>query len=147
MKENVESQILLVEDNPEHAELIMATLEGHEMTKHIKHIEDGRDALDYLYNCAIDSAEGIKSFPELILLDLRLPRIDGLTILEDIKNNMHLRNIPVVVLTTSQADQDISKAYEFHVNSYLIKPFDFQRFTQMLLDIGKYWLLWNKRTY
>ncbi len=145
--DNIKPQILLVEDNLEHAELIMATLEGHELAKHIKHIEDGRNALDYLYTCATESTEGNKAFPELILLDLRLPRVDGLTILEDIKKNYLLRNIPIVVLTTSQADQDISKAYEFHVNSYLIKPFDFQSFTQMLSEIGKYWLLWNKRIY
>ncbi len=147
MKDHLKHQILLVEDNLEHAELIMATLEGNELAQHIKHIEDGRDALDYLYTCATGSTGGSNAFPELILLDLRLPRVDGLTILEDIKTDLHLRNIPVVVLTTSQADHDISKAYEFHVNSYLIKPFDFQSFAQMLSGIGKYWLLLNQRTY
>ncbi|MEE8392140.1 MAG: response regulator, partial [Anaerolineae bacterium] len=83
--------------------------------------------------------------PHVILLDLRLPRIDGLDVLQEIKADEELRRIPVVVLTTSEAENDLAQAYEYHANSYLVKPVDFGKFTQLMDDLGFYWLGWNRQ--
>ena len=83
-------------------------------------------------------------WPDMILLDLRLPRIDGLEVLKEIKTDKELRCIPVVVLTTSEAESDIARAYDYYANSYLVKPMDFDKFTQLMQDLGFYWLVWNR---
>ena len=135
--------ILLVEDNPAHAELVRRSLEEHRVANQIYHVTNGEAALDYLHqrNGYADPKQSPR--PHVILLDLRLPRIDGLEVLEEIKTSPDLKDIPVVVLTTSSAEQDVARAYDNHANSYLVKPMDFEKFVQMMEELGFYWLGWN----
>ena len=137
--------ILLVEDNPDHAELVKRNLEEFQVANHIYHVEDGEAALDYAYRRGAYSDHKKFPRPDLILLDLRLPRIDGLEVLKQIKRDLTLQSIPVVVLTTSDAEKDLAQAYEYHANSYVTKPVNFDNFSRLLRDLGYYWLAWNKR--
>lgn len=137
--------ILLVEDNPDHAELVKRNLEDFQVANHIHHVEDGEAALDYVYRRGTYADHKKFPRPDLILLDLRLPRIDGLEVLKQIKRDLTLQAIPVVVLTTSDAEKDLAQAYEYHANSYLTKPVNFDNFSRLLRDLGYYWLAWNKR--
>lgn len=132
-------RILLAEDNPSHAELVKRSLEDHPLANNITHVSDGEQALDYLYQRGSFDAESAPR-PDLVLLDLRLPRIDGLEVLETVKGDERLRRIPVVILTTSEASGDVSKAYQLHANSYLSKPVDFDQFTKLMEELGLYWL-------
>lgn len=135
--------ILLVEDNPEHAELVIRSLEDHRVANEVHHLTDGESALDYLFRRGRWQDPEKSPRPNVLLLDLRLPRVDGLTVLKEIRTSPELARLPVVVLTTSQAEVDVSRAYAHHANSYLVKPLDFEKFTQMMKDLGFYWLCWN----
>lgn len=135
--------ILLIEDNVDHAELVMRSFAEHLIANQIYHVTHGEEALEYLFRQGIYADPNASPRPHVILLDLRLPRIDGLEVLEMIRSSPEIRNIPVVVLTTSQAEQDVARAYSEHVNSYLVKPVDFNSFTRMMEDLGFYWLAWN----
>ncbi|MEE8525957.1 MAG: response regulator [Thermoanaerobaculia bacterium] len=132
-------EILLVEDDQAHAELIIRCLENHPLDSRIRHLSDGEAALDYL----LSEAEGGPGRPHVILLDLRLPKIDGLEVLRQIRAAGSLDGIPVIVLSTTKDEADVKKAYSHHVNSYLVKPLDFATFTKLLDDVGYYWLQWN----
>ena len=135
--------ILLVEDNPAHAELVKRSLEGHPVANRIIHISDGETALNFLFRRG-DFADPEKSpRPHVVLLDLRLPRVDGLEILKEIRTSAELEKLPVVVLTTSEAEIDAARAYEYHANSFLVKPLDFDKFVRLMDDLGFYWLKWN----
>jgi len=136
--------ILLAEDDPAHAEIVRRNMEISRISNRLEHVVDGRDALDYLYRRGRFSDPARSPRPGLILLDLRMPRVDGLEVLRTIKNDADLTRIPVVVLTTSAAEADMAKAYEHHANSYLVKPVDFPQFVSLLETIGYYWLIWNK---
>jgi CheY-like chemotaxis protein len=135
--------VMLVEDNVDHAELVIRTLEEHRIANKVRHFLDGQSALDYLFQRGeyTDPAECVR--PHMILLDLRLPRVDGIDVLKTIKENDKLKSIPVVVLTTSEAEKDVTKAYNHHANSYLVKPVGFDEFKQLMDDLGFYWLSWN----
>jgi len=135
--------VMLVEDNLDHAELVRRTLAEHRVTHHIQHFTDGQSALDYLFRRARYADPADSPRPHVILLDLRLPRVDGLEVLKTIKEADALRQIPVVVLTTSDAHSDVTSAYNYHANSYLVKPFGFEEFTHMMDELGFYWLKWN----
>ncbi|MHC4738503.1 MAG: response regulator [Planctomycetota bacterium] len=136
--------ILLIEDNQDHADLIMRSLKEHDLAKEIQHISDGEAALNYLFR-RNEYADLLKSpYPGMILLDLRLPKVDGLEVLKEIKSCESLRKIPVVILTTSEAEKDISSAYNNHANSYLVKPVDFKKFTELMSNLCYYWLGWNQ---
>ena len=137
--------ILLVEDNLDHAELVIRNMEDFKVANNIKHVEDGAAALDYLYGRDIYADRREFPLPHLVLLDLRLPKVDGLEVLKQVKSDDTLRAIPVVVLTTSDAERDLVMAYEYHANSYVTKPVDFTQFSNLLKDLGFYWLAWNKR--
>jgi CheY-like chemotaxis protein len=140
--------ILLVEDNPDHAELVQRSFQNHRLANQIYHVSDGETALDYLFRRAHPPAASLplgSPRPHLILLDLRLPKIDGLEVLREIKTNEELRRIPVVVLTTSEAQGDLAGAYNNHVNSYLVKPVGLDQFTQLMDHLGHYWLGWNRQ--
>ena len=134
--------ILLVEDNRDHAELIQRSLQEHGLVGRIEHVLDGEAALRYLFRRGEFSD---RPRPRLILLDLRLPRVDGLEVLHEIKRSPELQQIPAVVLTTSDADRDVSRAYAEHANSYLVKPVDFSQFDGLMRDLGRYWLAWNRQ--
>lgn len=136
--------ILLVEDDPEHAELVrrgLATLLGD---GRLIHVEDGADALDYVHGRDRFSDRAAFPRPHLVLLDLRLPRVPGLDVLREMKSRQDLRDIPVVVLTSSSADRDVTAAYDTHVNSYLVKPAEVTALDQMLADVRDYWIGWNQ---
>jgi CheY-like chemotaxis protein len=137
--------ILLVEDNPDHTELIMQSFRDHRVANKINHVSDGESALDYLFRRG-DYADPKKSpRPHVILLDLRLPKVDGLEVLIEIKGTNGLSRIPVVVLTSSEIEKDMNLAYNNHANSYLVKPVDFDKFTRLMDDLGFYWLGWNSK--
>lgn len=135
--------VLLVEDNPDHAELVKRSLGDHRVANKITHLSDGQAALNYLLHQGEYANIAQYPFPHVILLDLRLPRVDGLEVLKTLKETENLRQIPVVILTTSEAEQDIVRAYNFHANSYLVKPVGFEEFERMMQDLGFYWLAWN----
>ena len=135
-------RVLLVEDDPDHAELVKRGLDECHANLQLIHVEDGEAALAYLRRRdAPDSPER----PHLILLDLRLPRIDGLEVLREIKASPDLADIPCVVLTTSRAEGDMVKAYRLHANSYLVKPGSYERFVELMAEVERYWLRQNSR--
>ena len=135
--------ILLVEDDPAHAELIIRSLEDHPLSNRIHHLADGEAALDFLFRRDPSDDSEATPRPHVILLDLRLPKVDGLEVLKQIRSASELDDIPVVVLSTSRAESDVGKAYQHHANSYLVKPLDFKTFTKLMDDFGFYWLGWN----
>jgi CheY-like chemotaxis protein len=135
--------VMLVEDNVDHAELVLRTLEDHRIASKVLHFLDGQSALDYLYRRGEFSESKATERPQVILLDLRLPRVDGMEVLKTIKDDEDLKRIPVVVLTTSEAERDVAKAYHNHANSYLVKPVGFEDFRNLMDDLGYYWLGWN----
>jgi len=134
--------ILLVEDNPDHAELVMRNFQDHPIAK-ITHIDDGESALDYLFRRGSYADPNRWPPPQMVLLDLRLPKVDGLDVLRTIRTTDQFNDIPVVVLTTSRAEPDVDQAYHRGVNSYLVKPIDFSKFSQMMSDLGDYWIELN----
>ncbi|MEW6515348.1 MAG: response regulator [candidate division FCPU426 bacterium] len=136
--------ILHVEDNPDHAKLVQICFLDHPVPNTIKHVSDGEAALDYLFRRGPFANPEASPIPKVILLDLRLPRMDGLEVLKIVKENERLRGIPVVVLTTSESDSDIRQAYQLHTNSYLVKPVDYESFSKMMNDMGSYWFERNR---
>lgn len=135
--------ILLVEDNEDHAELVLRNFADNHIANKIFHVRDGEEALDYLLHRGSYAQATTCPTPNLVLLDLRLPKIDGLEVLREIKGNPLLQAIPVVVLTSSAAEKDVAMAYSAHANSYLVKPVDFDKFMRLMKDLGFYWLGWN----
>lgn len=135
-------RVLLVEDDLDHAELVKRGLEECRANVEMVHLEDGEAALRYLNR---REAPDAPDRPQLILLDLRLPRIDGLEVLREIKSSPDLCDIPCVVLTTSRAEGDMVKAYRLHANSYLVKPGSYESFAALMAEIERYWLRQNSR--
>ena len=136
--------VLLVEDNPDHAELVIRNLAEHPVPNRVIHLTHGQAALDYLLRREDYVNAALSPRPHIILLDLRLPRVDGLQVLQVIKTSESLRQIPVIVLTTSDTEQDSTRAYYNHANSYLVKPLGYEQFRKLIQDIGFYWLSQNK---
>ena len=136
MKNTNQRNFLVVEDNDDHAELIIYNLRKSDFVGEVVRVEDGEKALELLLS--------EKPLPDLILLDLKLPRLSGLEVLEKIKLHDRLKTIPVIMLTTSDSERDRATAYQMHANSYLIKPMDFKDFEAMLGDVGRYWVNWNQ---
>ena len=135
--------VMLIEDNVDHAELVIRTMQEHQIANNVRHFLDGQSALDYLFQRGEYSDQDMNPRPHVILLDLRLPRVDGLDVLKTIKEDEDLKTIPVVVLTTSEAEKDVARAYYNHANSYLVKPVGFEDFRKLMDDLGFYWLGWN----
>ncbi|WAC06094.1 MAG: response regulator [Methanoregula sp.] len=136
--------ILLVEDNEAHAELVMRSMRDQRVANIIYHVLDGQQALDFLLHKGdYANTEKKSPRPNLVLLDLRLPKVDGLEVLKTIKESPDLKRIPVVVLTSSDAETDIARSYDYHANSYVVKPLEFKTFTKLMEDLGFYWLGWN----
>ena len=135
--------LLLIEDDDGHAELIRRAFESHRSVCRIDRVTDGEAAMDYLlHRGAFASLQGAEP-PRVVLMDLRIPKTEGLDLLRAIKSSPTLRSVPVVVLTTSDADRDVAAAYAAHANSYLVKPADYGTFSQLMLDIESYWMRWN----
>ncbi|MBI5444103.1 MAG: response regulator [Deltaproteobacteria bacterium] len=139
--------ILLVEDDPAHAEIVRRNFEKSRIANRLYQVGDGQSALDFLHHRAEFGDLETSPRPGLVLLDLRLPKVDGLEVLRRIKLSPELSSIPVVILTTSAAEADMVKAYDLHANSYLVKPVDFPQFVTLLETLGYYWLAWNERPY
>lgn len=137
-------EILLVEDNPNDVELTLHSLRKHNIINQIVVVGDGGEALDFLYCRGKFQDRSFEEKPKVILLDLKLPKVDGLEVLQTIKNDERLRRIPVVVLTSSREERDVVESYRLGVNSYIVKPLDFQQFTEALRDVGYYWLILNQ---
>ena len=137
--------ILLVEDNEDHAELVIRSMRNQQVANRIHHVVDGEKALDYLFNRGAYADPEKNPRPNLVLLDLRLPRVDGLEVLKTIKETPELLRIPVVILTSSDAESDVARSYDYHANSYVVKPLEFKKFTELMKDLGFYWLGWNSQ--
>ena len=137
-------EILLVEDSLHDAEMTIRALKKEKVANNIIHLLDGALALDFLFGKGIYSERNINNKPKLILLDLKMPKVDGLEVLEKIKSNELTRKIPVVMLTSSKENPDIEKCYALGVNSYIVKPVDFKSFTEAVVKSGMYWMLVNQ---
>lgn len=142
--ETNEVEILLVEDNPNDAELAMRALKKHNLANSIIWVKDGAEALDFILARGAYKDRDINNIPKVILLDLRLPKVDGLEVLRAVKSDERTKLIPVVVLTSSREDRDIVESYKLGVNSYITKPVDFEAFVNTVKELGMYWLLLNK---
>jgi two-component system response regulator len=139
-----EVEILLVEDNPNDAELTLRALRKHHLANKVLHVEDGAEALEFLFaNGAYDQRK-IENTPRVILLDLKLPKVSGVEVLRKVKSDERTRVIPVVVLTSSREDRDLAECYALGVNSYIVKPVEFENFVRAVSDMGFYWLLLNQ---
>ena len=141
--ENQLAHVLLVEDNDDHAELVIRQLSEHTANAQLTRVVDGQEALDYLFHHGKFSNPDDSPKPHVVFLDLRLPKVDGLEVIKIIKDSEELRKIPIVVLTTSEAERDVTRAYVNHANSYVVKPVDFQKFRDLMNELGIYWLNWN----
>jgi len=136
--------ILLVEDNPRDAELTIRALKKHNITNRLIVLEDGAEALDFIFCRGKYAHREIGNHPKVVLLDLKLPKVNGLEVLRTIKTDERTRMIPVVMVTSSRQDPDIKTAYEYDANSYVVKPVDFNSFVDAMSQLGFYWLLVNQ---
>jgi len=135
--------ILLVEDNPTDAELAMLALDERNLANKLVWVKDGAEALDFIFATGAYASRKVESYPRVILLDLRLPKVDGLEVLRRIKADERTKRIPVVVMTSSREDRDVKASYDLGVNSYISKPVAFDEFSKVVSQIGLYWLLFN----
>ena len=137
-------EILLVEDNPHDVELTMHALRRYQLANRIHVVRDGAEALDFLFCRGNYAGRSISDPPKVVLLDLKLPLIDGMEVLRQVKANPQTQPIPIVVLTSSREEWDIVETYQLGVNSYIVKPVDFGQFTDAVRQIGFYWVLLNE---
>lgn len=139
-----EVEILLVEDNPTDAELATLALQERNLANKLVWVKDGAEALDFIFATGAYSGRNIENPPKVVLLDLRLPKVDGLEVLRRIKADERTKHIPVVVLTSSKEDRDVVDSYNLGVNSYISKPVDFDEFSKVVSELGFYWLMINR---
>jgi two-component system, response regulator len=143
MLENV-LDIILVEDNPDDVELTLDALKTHKLSNRVKVLRDGEEALDYFFGTGKYADRDVCDRPKVILLDLKLPKVDGLEVLRRIRSDERTKTLPVVVLTSSNEQKDRIESYQLGVNSYIVKPVEFDSFARAVAQIGFYWLLLNK---
>ena len=144
MSNHTEVDVLLVEDNPRDAEMTLRTLRKRNLANNVVHVKDGQEALDWLLGTASDASRDARPRPKVVLLDLKLPKVDGLEVLRTIRANECTRLLPVVVMTSSKEQRDVIESYKFGVNSYVVKPVDFEGFSAAVAELGHYWLLVNQ---
>lgn len=145
MDETVEeAEILLVEDNPTDAELCIRALKKNNFANKLVWVKDGAEALDFIFATGAYLGRQMTKGPKVILLDLRLPKVDGMEVLRRVKSDERSKTIPVVVLTSSKEDRDVAESYQLGVNSYISKPVEFDEFARTVSELGLYWLLVNR---
>ncbi len=137
--------ILLVEDSPRDAELTIRSLKKHNLANCIVHVADGQEAMDWLFAAGRHAGRDVTQRPRVVLLDLKLPKVDGLEVLGAIRRDDRTRFLPVVVLTSSHEERDVIESYKLGVNSYIVKPVDFENFSAAVAQAGHYWLLVNHK--
>ena len=139
-----ELEILLVEDNVHDAELTIRALKRRHLANNLVHLKDGAEALDFIFGQGAYVHRDIAQHPKVVLLDLKLPKVDGLEVLREIKNNPRTKAIPVVILTASREERDLVNGYQLGVNAYIQKPVDFEQFRQIVKQLGMFWLVVNQ---
>ncbi|MBL7919945.1 MAG: response regulator [Bacteroidia bacterium] len=137
-------EIVLVEDSLEDANLVIRSLKKHNISNSIIHLKDGAEALDFIFAEGEYTSRKIEDKPKLILLDLKMPKVDGLEVLRAIKTDPRTKTIPIVIMTSSREDRDLLESYELGVNSYVVKPVSFENFAQAVAELGMYWLMVNQ---
>jgi two-component system response regulator len=142
--ENIEVEVLLVEDNPSDAELTIRALRKNNLANKVHHVKDGDEALDFVFARGSYANRKIENAPKVILLDLKMPKVNGIEVLKVLKEDERTKKIPIVVLTSSKEDPDIQECYQLGVNSYVVKPVHFDGFLKAVSDLGLYWLLVNQ---
>jgi two-component system response regulator len=145
--DNKDIEIILIEDSIHDAELTIRALRKNNVAKNILHLKDGAIALDYLFGTGQYEGRNLDNKPKLILLDLKMPKVSGLEVLEKIGSDVRTNKIPVVVLTSSKEHPDVDSAYLLGANSYIVKPVDFESFSNVVNALGMYWLLHNQSPY
>jgi two-component system response regulator len=144
MKTNEPVEIILVEDNLDDAALAIRTLKKQNLANKLVHLQDGAEALDFIFGTGQYEGRDINNAPKVILLDLKMPKVNGIEVLQKLKSDERTKLIPVVVLTSSAEDPDIKTCYQLGVNSYIVKPLGFDAFTNKISDLGLYWLVMNE---
>jgi two-component system response regulator len=141
---NEKIEILLVEDNPHDAEMTIRSLRKVNLANKLVHLKDGAEALDFIFAKGAFAGRQIENKPKVILLDIKMPKVDGIEVLRQIKSNDITKTIPVVIMTSSKEEQDIITSYNLGVNSYVVKPVDFEGFAKAVAELGFYWLMINE---
>ena len=144
MHDPQDTEILLVEDNADDAELTLRALKKHNLANKVYHVKDGAEALEFLFGTGTYASRGAGFVPKVVLLDLKLPKVDGMEVLRRIKGDERTRDIPVVILTSSREERDIIEGYKLGVNSYVQKPVQFDRFVEAVAQLGLYWMVLNQ---
>jgi CheY-like chemotaxis protein len=137
-------EILLVEDNPQDAELAIRALKKRNLANNLVHVTDGKTAIDFLFGSGPYEGRDVHDRPKVVLLDLKLPKVDGVEVLRQIRADERTKLLPVVMLTSSREERDIIESYKLGANSYIVKPVDFENFTEAVCSLGLYWLLLNE---
>jgi len=139
-------EILLVEDNPHDAEMTIRALRRVNLANRLIHVKDGAEALDFIFSKGTFAGRNTAEKPKVILLDIKMPKVDGIEVLRQIKSDPNTKTIPVVIMTSSKEEQDVFTSYNLGVNSYVVKPVDFEGFAKAVSDLGFYWLITNQST-
>jgi two-component system response regulator len=144
MDNHTEGEVLLVEDNPRDAEMALRTLRNRNLANNVVHVKDGEEALNWVFGLGAYAGRDPSNQPKVVLLDLKLPKVDGLEVLRAIRRDERTQFIPVVVMTSSREERDVIESYKLGVNSYVVKPMDFEGFSAAVAELGHYWLLVNQ---
>lgn len=145
MDENCsEIELVIIEDDPNDAELLMRVFKKHRVVNKITLLKDGAEALDFFFGQSCRGHKEASNKPQVIILDLKLPKVNGIEVLQKLKSDEHTKKIPVVVLTSSKESRDVKDAYNLGVNSYVTKPIKFDEFAKVVSELGMYWMLLNK---